>query len=451
MLKLLLILPLFYLISASSDIILKPIKEGANTVAIIFIHGNKLGPERYLPLFNQIQTKSNDSLWVAIPAFLGDVPVEELHPKVFEDMLTKLHTSGMPENTKIFLSGYSLGGYTSQVLAIKHQNEITGQILLGSYLLRAYHLTNTTFPVPTLTLSGELDGLTRVTRIIESFYFYSSYPHFTVIIPGMNHMNIASGKPTDSIIEKDIQSEINETTAHEELATRMIDYINMLLNHQTITPMLEYNLNQTKIFAQPYIQALDLEGSYHLFPPCDNSTNGRCQLGSPWSTHAQKIMSGLNDTVQFNVSDEFHVVYKPPEHMAHLDNNCSSVKPLTSCVLNIHTVTQNVYDHLDERDEGVTHSSAEEMRVKMISRQVLFQAADGKEHDFNQTDNQSLCGLINQYTLNWALENAGEKTKERYERIGKKMIIGNDIGPLNAGPLWIWTPLVRINTRESYE
>jgi hypothetical protein len=155
-------------------------------------------------------------------------------------------------------------------------------------------------------------------------------------------------------------------------------------------------------------------------------------------------MSGLNDTVQLNISDEFHIVYKPPEHFPHLDNNCSSIKPLNNCILNLHTVTQNIYDSTDDIDSGFTHSSAEEMRVKMISRQDILQAADGKQHDFNQTDDQSLCGLINQYALNWALNNTANKTKDRYETKGKKMIIGDDIGPLNAGPLWIWTPLVRI-------
>jgi len=445
MLKLFLILKFFYLISASSDIILKPIKQGVNTAAIIFIHGNELPPERYVPLLEQVQTTSIDSLWIAIPTFPGNIPLEQLRPKVIDEMLAKLHSSGMPENTTIFLGGHSLGGITSEVLALKYQNEIFGQILIGSFLVRKYQLTNTTYPVSTLTLSGELDGLARVTRIIESVYFYSTYPHFTLIIPGMNHMDAASGQPTDHILKNDIPSEINQTIAHEQLSIRICDYIHMLLNHQNITPMLEYNLNQTKIFSQPYLHALNLEGSYHLYRPCDNETNGQCQLGSSWSTYAQKILSGLNDTVQMNISDEFHVVYKPPEHFAHLDNNCSTIKPLNNCVLNIHTVTQNLYDFGDEMDAGDTHSSAEEMRVKMISRQVLLQAADGKSHDFNQTDNQSLCGFINQYALNWALDNAGTRTKERYEKIGKKMIIGDDIGPLNAGPLWIWTPLVRMN------
>lgn len=446
MLTFFLLFRLAFLVSVSSDLILKPIKQGSNTAAIIFIPGAGLPPDRYVPLLEQVQKTSPNTLWIAIPSFLDNYPSEKLRPKVIDEMLSKLQSAGMPEQTSILLGGHSLGGFTSQILALKYTKQLSGQILLGAFLQRIYQSTNASYPISTLTISGELDGITRVTRIIESVPFSSNYPIFTLIIPGMNHMDIASGQPTDYILKNDIPSEINQTIAHEQLAVRIADYINMLLNHQTITPLLESNLNQTRQFSQPYLQALNLEGSYHLLPPCYNqTTNDRCQLGSPWSAYGQKILGGLNDTVQMNISDEFHIVYQPPEHFAHLDNNCSSIKPLNNCVLYVHTVTQNLYDSKDDQDTGDTHSSAEEMRVKMISRQVLYQAADGQSHDFNQTDNQSLCGLVNQYALNWALENAGSTTKARYDQIGKKMLIGDDVGPLNAGPLWIWTPLVSMN------
>ena len=444
--RIFLLFQIVFLSSVSSDLILKPIKQGSNTAALIFIPGVHLPPDRYVPLLEQLQNTSTNTLWIAIPSFLDNFPSEKLRPKVIDELLAKLRTAGMPENALLFLSGHSLGGFVSQILAIKYSQQLSGQILLGAFLQRIYQSSNTTYPVSTLTISGELDGITRVTRIIESVPFASTYPFFTLIISGMNHMDIASGQPTDYILKNDIPSEINQTIAHEQLAIRMADYINMLLNDQTSTPLLQFNLNQTRQFSQPYLHALALEGSYHLLPPCYNQTrNDQCQSGSPWSAYGQKILGGLNDTVQMNISDQFHIVYQPPEHFAHLDNNCSSIKPLNNCVLYVHTVTQNLYDSKDEQDTGDTHSSAEEMRVKMISRQVLYQAADGQSHDFNQTDNQSLCGLVNQYALNWALDNAGSATKARYDKVGKKMIIGDDIGPLNAGPLWIWTPLVSLD------
>jgi hypothetical protein len=436
----------FYRITSATDIILPPIKHTSNNVALIFIPGAELPPDRYVPLLENVQTASSQTLWIGIPSFLANLPFEQVRPQVINEIRQKLFKIGMPKDTKIFLAGHSLGGITSQSLAFKHVDEIFGQILIGSFLERKYRSADAIYPVSTLTLSGELDGLARVTRIIESFYFYASYPHFTLVIPGMNHMDTASGQPSDHIIKNDIPSEINETRAHQELAVRICDYIDMRLNNQTMTAMLDMNLRQTRAFSQPYLDALNLEGFYHFLPPCDNDTsNGQCQLGSPWSVYAQKLMSGLNDTVQLNISDEFHVVYKVPEHFAHLDNNCSSSKTQQECTLNIHTVTQNIYDATDSFDTGETHSSAEEMRVKMISRQVLLQAADGQKHDFNQTDGQSLCGNINQQALNWALNHAGEQALTRYNTRGKQMFIGDDVGPLNAGPLWIWTPLVSVN------
>ena len=156
MLKLLLIFEFVYLISASSDIILKPIKQGGNTAAIIFIHGNELPPERYVPLLKQVQETSLNSLWIAVPAFPRNIPVEDLRPKVIDEMLIQLDTSGMPKNTTLFLSGHSLGGYTSQVLAIKYKNQIfLDKCFSVHFLFGNMYLTNTTYPVPTLTLSGD--------------------------------------------------------------------------------------------------------------------------------------------------------------------------------------------------------------------------------------------------------------------------------------------------------
>ena len=447
MLKWLLICELIHLTASASDIILEPVTRGKTNAALIFIPGAELTPEQYVPLLKQVQSTSTQSLWVGIPSYLNNLPLEQLRPQVINEILRQLYRAGMPTNATVFLGGHSLGGITSQALAFKHVNQLAGQILIGSFLERKYRASNATYPVSTLTLSGELDGLTRVTRIIESFHFYAAYPHFTLVIPGMNHMDAASGQPSSHVLKNDIPSEINETIAHVQLALRMCDYIGMRLNNQTSTPMLEDNLKQTKLFAEPYLDALNLEGFYHFLPPCDNLANDRCQLGSTWSAFGQKIMSGLNDTFHLNITDEFHVVYKVPEHFAHLDNNCSMQPSTSQCTLNIHTVTQNIYDITDRFDSGGSPTSATEMRVKMISRQVLFQAADGQPHDFNQTDAHSLCGSINQYALDWALDRAASKSRARYESKGKHLVIGEDDGPLNAGPLWIWTALVRKSLR----
>ena len=439
MLRLYLTFKLFLLVLSSSDVIIQPIKQGTNNVAIIFLPGFGIPPERYVPLFEQVQLTSSDSLWIAIPAFLNDIPLIQIRPAVIEEILANLSAAGMPINTKIFLGGHSLGGITSQELALKYQNITSGQILIGAYLQSQYQLSQTIYPVSTLILSGELDGLTTVTRIIESFYFYSTYPHFTLIIFGMNHMGPASGTPPLRVLQNDIPSEINQTTAHQQLAIRIFDYINMLLNNRTSTPLLEYSLHQTKIFSQPYLKALNLEASHHLALPCYNTTVNKCQTGSPWSEYAQEIISGLQKKVQLKISDQFDVFDGQSDQYPRLHNKCSSKRSSRNCVLNIHTVTENIYDVLGSK------SAALEMRVKMISRQTLLHAADGKQYDFNQTDGRSLCSLVNQDAFNWAMKNVGKKSKQRYADLGRKLIIGEDIDSSSNESIWIQTPLVRID------
>ena len=38
-----------------------------------------------------------------------NLPIEELRPKVIDEILKKLHAAGMPTDTHIFLSGHSMG------------------------------------------------------------------------------------------------------------------------------------------------------------------------------------------------------------------------------------------------------------------------------------------------------------------------------------------------------
>merc|ERR1712137_76225 len=79
------------------------------------------------------------------------------------------------------------------------------------------------------------------------------------------------------------------------------------------------------------------------------------------------------------------------------------------------------------------------MKAKLMSRQSVQVKAGNKTADFHEDDEVgSRCADINQKALDWALANTDEKTIARYNKYGKKLAIGDDLGPYNAGPLWIW-------------
>lgn len=74
-----------------------------------------------------------------------------------------------------------------------------------------------------------------------------------------------------------------------------------------------------------------------------------------------------------------------------------------------------------------------------MSRQSVHVKWGEKDADFHKLDEVgNRCGDINQKSLEWALSKANKKAIARYNKFGKKLVIGDDLGPFNAGPLWIW-------------
>lgn len=61
--------------------------------------------------------------------------------------------------------------------------------------------------------------------------------------------------------------------------------------------------------------------------------------------------------------------------------------------------------------------------------------------DFDYTDDGNLCGAINQQALDYALSHADAEVVKRYNEKGIKLEIGDDEGPYNEGPIWIWINL----------
>ena len=61
--------------------------------------------------------------------------------------------------------------------------------------------------------------------------------------------------------------------------------------------------------------------------------------------------------------------------------------------------------------------------------------------DFNTSDGYSVCKLINQASYNWALGLASNHSLQRFLKYGVPFIMGNDEGPYNVFPEWVYYPL----------
>jgi hypothetical protein len=144
----------------------------APPAGFIFLQGASIDAKRYIPLLTTIQSKVSFPLHVAIPDFLFDLPLTQLIKDTVRqsiaDAKTQLilkanatSTSSSNVSFPLFLGGHSLG--TTAVLEEAYEKYAeqgyNGVVITGASLLRKFKYT---FPVPVLSVNGELDGLNRV-------------------------------------------------------------------------------------------------------------------------------------------------------------------------------------------------------------------------------------------------------------------------------------------------
>lgn len=442
--------------ASAEDVVMKPANTTGTQIGVVVIQGAQITPDKYVPLINVLQNISKYSLWVGIPEFPLDIPEPVVISGGVSRILQSMQNGGMPKTAKIFFIAHSLGGIILQDYLASNPSLAAGQVLMGSFLLSKYR--GSSYKVPTMTLGGELDGLCQVTRIMEEFYFRNLITNNTdraladfpvLVIRGMSHIQFASDPPPPLIKQLDLKPEISNTDAHEIVAGFISSFIMVQMGNTRIglMPLVDAS-HATAEFFKPIIAAYKMEGFYSFKPPCNsNPVTTACALGSPWSESAQQIMGGLT-TATVNDTDAFHPVYQiNPVHLPHVNTKCA--KPDSSCVLQTNTVTQNVYEALDSLDTGFVSTSANEMRVKLKSRQAVMVGAGYTNVDFNSSDGSSLCKVINEASYKWALQNAGSSALARFQENGVQMVMGEDEGPYNEGPVWIWKPLAYSNGKDA--
>ena len=430
-------------LSAADDVILKPLKQGVEEVALILIQGSLIKPEQYTPLALSVQNASNYSLWVGIPEFDGDMVVPIDPSGGISRILNAMRNSGMTTTT-VFFSGHSLGGAVIQDYVNNEAKNASGLMLLGSFLKRWYR--NVTYPVPTMTIGGELDGLVRVTRVMEEYYhrvlktqrsqpdtkLANAFLFPVVVVEGMSHMQFASGDPPALVKDLDFRPEISYDEAHAYVGSLMASFIAVRLGDTSQQMAINYALAITWVFVTPLIQAYNEEGFYNFLPPCyDNPPSPLCTTGCPWTETAQQIMSGLNESTVV-ITDAFHPVSQlfPEYHHPKILNSCTGGDS-PGCTLNATTVTENKYDELDKLDEGLAPTSAEEIRAKMNSRQAMWEAVGIKNVNFSVSDGPSICKNINEAVYNWTVASVASlapKTLARFQKYGEPLVMGEDKG-----------------------
>ena len=441
----------------SRDVILEPVKRSGAEAALVLIQDFQIRPEQYLPLAKAVQNASNLTLWVGIPEFFVSDPAPSDIEEGVERIIASLRDAGM-EGDNVAFAGHSLGGASLQRYLVGHSSRGFAQVLLGSFLQRKYR--SIPYPIPTLTVGGELDGVCRVSRIMESYYHSIIHtPNHTVgirdfpvvVVEGMSNMQFASGAIPQLTKDLDLRPEISYDEAHRKVGALVSAFLDLHAGDSHTLGFLSKAVMRSGQFLKPLLTAFELEGYHNFKPPCnDKPPNGSCTVGSSWSEQGVVAMGDLKEVI-INDSDSFHpsLEFYPHDYLPHLNNSCSTP---SSCTLEVFSVTENVYEELDNViDSGFVPISAYEMRVKMVSRQVMMEAAGYRDVDFNTSDGYSVCKLINQASYNWAIGNASNRTLQRYTKYGVPYVMGNDEGPYNIFPEWVYNPLQYKHTKTAGE
>jgi len=337
--------------------------------------------------------------------------------------------------------------------------------MMGGGLLRDNYVNNNATGLteitttPSLSIFGTKDGLYRISRSAEAYFHQveniapamkNKYP--VVVVEGGSHGTFMDEKMLSSFVAKnDLMPEITEAEGHAKIGSIMVNYIKVQLELDDELDTLESNVSVAGDFLEPLIEGMKEEGSYFIKIPCYNISTinpdwqkKQCMKGSPWIGKAQVINGGSTsaEDVIVKSSDNFHRCYSvAPHHLPDVTSNktCGPNDP-KPCELDIFTVSEAFYNRLSPFDDGMSENAALEIKAKLLSTQNVQMHAGVKNPDFNKLDGDKVhCKHINQASLEWGLSKASKSAIERYNKFGNKLVIGDDIGPLNIGPLWLWT------------
>lgn len=441
--------PIWGAAGAEPNTFQKPIKASGSPAALIWIQGAQVRASLYKPLLSAIQAASGLSLWTGSPSFILDTPEPARLQANIDSTLSMMYAAGMDKRTPVYFGAHSLGTVFLQSWCAKNTQRCKGLILTGGFIARSNYLPKFKFPVPTLTMGGSLDGLARVTRTVAEAYYHQvkrgaqgrEFP--VVVIEGMNHAQWAAGKGavTALIKKRDLKPELSQSQATNTGAALAADFLGQLTGTGGGSRVAKA-VSATGTFVAPIIAAYELEGSKNFNSPrqiggalAKECVKGGCPDKSGWAPEAQAVIAGPLNGWKLTADNQFV--------------SCSST-PLTGQEFHLPTISNNTAKRLvhtttysqckwatgEGQDTGFVYTSASEIGTKLSSRQCLMIRGVGIPDTPFSVDDPNFCMMANQKAYQWALGQAGSKTKKRYSSHGQPYTFGADI-PKSGGPLFL--------------
>ncbi|XP_069132040.1 uncharacterized protein [Argopecten irradians] len=212
---------LLYLISAlgvgnGRHIFMSPLVTRARTVVIVILPETGVENTLYRQFGETIQKRSPYRTWSVIADLHGKAARLEDIPAIVWSVRDRLREEGFTaDQYDLFLAGHGTSGLPVQLYASIYPAEVDGILLFNSYLRQGQIIT---FPVPILTISGDLDGVTRITQIADMLIDNISEDENEddsllqmspiIVIEGVNHGSILTGELPEYFKTADVNSDL---------------------------------------------------------------------------------------------------------------------------------------------------------------------------------------------------------------------------------------------------
>ncbi|XP_048728530.2 uncharacterized protein LOC125646336 [Ostrea edulis] len=385
----------------------QPSKTGIEG-ALLVAPGAYITGEAYEPLGLQIGASCDFRLWVVL---LVDFFDNIVNPPQLEGAVTKarqaLTDAGFSNSSPVFLAGHSLGGTMVAMYGQKNP-DLTGVLLYAAYLTKGNKLKD--YPVPVMTLSGDLDGLTRITRVMDTYMELhedvlsdptAKFRTPVIVMEGLNHGQFASGTMPPNVATHDLPPDVTNATAYQKIARYTCSFIsNTIANNTSSQQVLYEGYNSTGRIMEPLerIKALDTN---------KDST-------SHWTETAQGFVVGLRNKSQ--------ILVKGTEVGQVVQFEFLSPKTeVQNSALNIVTYSHITYP-FDPFDVTLDPLSPIQIQAKLVTQDRARNAFPAGQYFAGNLT----CKDINELSVLAAFRNSSDTARLRYTKRGRRIYLNPD-------------------------
>ena len=396
--------------SAVTSEIIEPIRTSGDEAALIFVPGGHYLGEQYKETAQAIQEASNLRLWVALTGgYTFNVATPFEIPSAIQGAIAALKLAGLKTENYVGL-GHSEGGIFLGRYAKSETSQLKAVVVMGS-LVSGSKLKD--YPLPVMTLSAELDGEVRITRVVEDYeqllqdvktFTDAVYRTPVISIKGATHGQFGSRPFPPRVRHLNPKADLTDSEVHAEIGM----YVNSF-----VTATFSSNTTEVKA-AQAELQDFFVESGQIFQPLLDIKALHGVANSCPWAQVVQKHLAG-EFTHRVEVDVEVLGRFTFPLSSPSIVKAEESVDITTTALISYEWNPLNL-PHIKR--------SPKEIDLKLKSKAAIKQALESDPGSGEELE--ASCLSLNQLALEVAWNSSTAHARQRYNSRGRPIVFVAD-------------------------